>query len=388
MSMTSVPLDVLTDAAATIPVRNAWYMLLYAWNMARFRGRWPVETETSPSLLGLLARILSSATRDLLRRQLGRSFALRSRTIRGIRGRIDLAASLKRFTFQHGAAHCIFSELSVDTLKNRILRATLQRLASDPRLRHADAVKEAGMRHELRVLVRDLEKVQLVSISSVDFSRLQLGRNDRDYAVPLAICALVHHLEMPTEAVGDHAIFALLRDEITFHQLFERFVRNFCRFHYPLCDVGPETLNWPDDLECELVPAMRTDVTISEKDPPYHRLIIDTKYYASALSPSLYGEEKFRAENLYQLYAYLRTQEHRGSSHQTASGMLLYPTTRRELNEVMSVQGHRMRVATLNLAAPWKSIESTLKSLVLAELQASHRHRHQLSTVVGPEEIH
>lgn len=96
------PSDIFTEAAARIPVRNAWYLLLYAWDMARFRGRWPVEAETSPDLLGLLASILASATRALLRRQLGRSFAIRSQTIRGIRGRIDLAESLKRLTFQRG----------------------------------------------------------------------------------------------------------------------------------------------------------------------------------------------------------------------------------------------------------------------------------------------
>ena len=161
MTTNSVAGDVLTEASARIPVRNAWYLLLYAWDMARFRGRWPVEAEGSPSLLGLLARILASATRVLLRRQLGRSFAIRSRTIRGIRGRVELATSLKRLTFQRGSAHCTFSELSVDTPKNRIIRATLQRLASDPRLSHTDSQIEAVMRHELRTLVRTLEEVPL-----------------------------------------------------------------------------------------------------------------------------------------------------------------------------------------------------------------------------------
>jgi len=336
--------------------------------MARFRGRWPVEAETSPDLLGLLASILASATRALLRRQLGRSFATRSQTIRGIRGRIDLAESLKRLTFQRGAAHCSFSELSVDTPKNRVLRATLHRLASDPRLCHTVPKAEADMRHELRTLVRALQSVSLVPISSTDFSRLQLGRNDRDYALPLAICALVHRLEMPTEAAGDHVMVALLRDEITFHQLFERFVRNFCHFHFPECDVRPESLTWPDELECELVPAMRTDMTITLKNPPHHRLVIDTKYYASALSTSLYGAERFRSGNLYQLYAYLRTQEHRGAPHRSAAGMLLYPTTDRELEETMFIQGHRIRVASLNLSARWEMIEASLISLVTAQL--------------------
>jgi 5-methylcytosine-specific restriction enzyme subunit McrC len=364
MMAESASVDVVNEAVSRIPVRNAWHLLLYAWDLAKYRGQWSANSESSPQLLGLLARVLADATRNLLRRQLGRSFAIRSETIRGLRGRIDLATSLKRFTFQHGAAHCSFSELSVNTPKNRILRATLHRLAADSRLYHSDKTLETKLRHELRTLVRAMDQVPLVSIHATDFSRLQLGRNDQDYAVPLTICALIHWLEMPTETEGDHVMSALLRDEITFAQLFERFVRNFCRIQFPDCDVRSEVLNWPDELNCDLIPAMRTDVTLTTKSEPHRRLVIDTKYYASALTSSLHGVEKVRSENLYQLYAYLRTQEQRSTVHRNASGMLLYPTTVRELNKTMLVQGHRMNVATLDLSVPWEKIEDNLKSLV------------------------
>lgn len=370
MTESSVAGDVLAEAAARIPIRNAWYLLLYAWDMASYRGHWPAEVEASPSLLGLLARILASATRILLRRQLGRTFAIRSETIRGLRGRINLTTSLKRLTFQRGSAHCTFSELNVDTPKNRILRATVQRLASDPRLCHEKPQEEAKMRHELRMLGRALEEVPLVTIGSTDFSRLQLGRNDRDYVLPLTICALIHRLEMPTETVGDHAIFGLLRDERKLHQLFERFIRNFCRVHFPGCNVFRETLKWPDELGCELVPVMHTDTTITTKSPPYQRLIIDTKYSVTALGTS-YATEKFKSPDLYQVYAYLRTQEQCSPSHLSAVGMLLYPTTSYELNEAMSVQGHRIRVATVNLSEAWENIETSLLCLITSELSGS-----------------
>ncbi len=370
MTKATAPDDLLTEAAKRIPVRNAWYLLLYAWDLAQYRGHSSADAESAPNLLGLLARILASATRILLRRQLGRAFAIRSQTIRGLRGRLELATSLKLLTFQRGAAHCTFSELSVDTPKNRILRATLQRLASDPRLSHPDVNKQASLRHELRTLVRVMEDVAAVPISSADFRCLQLGQNDRDYALPLAICALVHRLEMPIESAGDHVMFALLRDEIAFHQLFEHFVRNFFRIHLPDCHVSPESLMWPDEYGCELVPAMRTDVTITTKASPRRRLVVDTKYYASALGVSVHGSEKFKSDNLYQIYAYLRTQEHRSDSHRNAAGMLIYPTTSYELNECMAVQGHRIRIATVNLSDRWEEIENRLINLISSELPA------------------
>src|SRR5437762_2468921 len=112
------------ETAQAIPIRNVWYLLLYAWDMARWKEQSPFESEPSPRLLGLLARVLAEATPTLLRRQLGRAHAPHSKTIRGIRGRIDFATSLKRATFRNGSIHCDFSERSIDTLKNRILHAT------------------------------------------------------------------------------------------------------------------------------------------------------------------------------------------------------------------------------------------------------------------------
>jgi 5-methylcytosine-specific restriction enzyme subunit McrC len=176
---------------------------------------------------------------------------------------------------------------------------------------------------------------------------------------------------MPTEDVGDQTLYALLCDEIKFHQLFERFTRNFCRIHFPECHVHPETLKWPDELECELVPGMRTDVTVTVKNQPCNRLVIDTKYYIAALSASFYGTDKFRSDNLYQLYAYLRTQEDESISHRTASGMLLYPTTSYELCEAMFVQGHRIHLVTVDLSKEWGKIEARLLSLVASGLVSS-----------------
>src|SRR5437016_8690448 len=170
--------DLASLVAGRIPVRNAWYLLLYAWDLAAWRGRWKAASEQSPSLLGLLARILTDATLDLLKRQLGRSYAPLSETICGTRGRIDFATSLKRLTFEQGAVHCTFSELTIDTLKNRILRATLYRLVSDPRLVSTKHLEEAELRHDLRSVVRAMDGVAFAPVTSTDFSRLQLGRND------------------------------------------------------------------------------------------------------------------------------------------------------------------------------------------------------------------
>lgn len=365
--------DIVQEAIKAIPVRNAWYLLLYAWDMASWRDRQKSAVESSPHLLGLLARMLAVSTKELLRRQLGRAHTVRSDLIRGIRGRVNFDESLRRMAFQHGTANCTFPELNVDTLKNRIIRATLSRLAGDPRLVHSDHGKEAELRNALRSFVSEMSAVRLVEITKPDFSRLQLSRNDRDYALPIAICNLVFRLEMPAEGAGDHALTALLRDEVTFHRLFERFVRNFYRFNLRDCRVSGEALSWHDELKNELTPSMETDVTIEEKAPPYRRTIIDTKYSISTLASTPYGGKKFKSDNLYQIYAYLRTQEHLSERHSNAAGILLYPKTTEEVDSEMRVQGHSIRIATVNLADDWLKIEARLLALVGADGSEARR---------------
>jgi 5-methylcytosine-specific restriction enzyme subunit McrC len=351
------------EALERIPVRNAWRMLLYAWDLAAWHGRFQGAAESSTSLLGLLASVLDDATSQLLRR-LARAHTPRVASIDGVRGQIDFGASLRRMDFQAGRATCRFSELVLDTLRNRILRSTLHALSQDPRVRHADARSGAHLRARLARLSGAMEGVALVRLSASDFSRLQLGRNDHEYALPLTICELIHRLQLPTESAGDHALVALCRDDVKFERLFEAFVRNFCRIHLPDCTVGSEVLSWHDELACDIAPAMRTDITITENAPPYRRLVIDTKFSTTSLATTQFGGERIKSGNLYQLYAYLRTQEQRGESFRTASGMLLYPKTSRDVDAAMHVQGHHIRVATFDLGAEWGEVEGRLLALV------------------------
>lgn len=354
----------LVDESA-VRIHNVWNLLLYAWDLARWCGRWDGEAEMSTNLNGLLARVLVDCTQLLLRHQLARAYTDSASEIRGIRGRIDFARSLKRLCFESGTAACVYPELTADNLRNRILRSTLHRLSRDQSLEFGTKPHEAKeLRHALRASVRAMDGVKLQAIHASDFSRLQLGRNDSAYALPMAICRLLARHETPSEQSGRGLFAHLARDEIAFQELFERFVRNFLRIHRADLRVEAQELSWFDELGSKFVPRMRTDITVEWVKPIPRRLVIDTKYYGNALSARFRDSEKFHSSNLYQLYAYLRTQEHRGGPHRDACGMLLYPVTNKRLDERMRVQGHEIRVATIDLARPWMELEHNLLQLL------------------------
>lgn len=354
----------INDEVRDIPILNAWYMLLYAWDLAEWKGHFQAETNPSHSLLGLLASILAESVERLIRRQLRRSHEPHHEIIRGIRGRIDFATCIKKRTFEKGAASCRYSDLSVDTLKNRIILATLQKLARDNRIAFRDNIESANsLRQHIHLLIREMQGVSATSVNLTDFSRLQLTRSDQDYFLPLTICSMIHRLEMPMESSGDHALVSLLRHEIKFSTLFERFLRNFYRLHLQDYEVASENLKWPIADPCQFMPEMKTDITLKRKTDN-RRITIDAKYYKSLFVTNRYETEKFRSGHLYQLYAYLRTQEENGLEYQDASGMLIYPTVREDIYEAVQVQGHKLSVASVNLNATWENIESCLLELV------------------------
>ena len=138
--------------SSAIPIRNIYFLLCYAWNRLQEGGLVDVSADSSTELADLFARILLTGTRHLLRRGLEQGYELRSAELTGIRGRPDLLQTARRFLAQHGRAACDYDELTVNTLPNQILKATLRVLAGVPAL-------QSTLRQELRVLHRSLSAI-------------------------------------------------------------------------------------------------------------------------------------------------------------------------------------------------------------------------------------
>jgi 5-methylcytosine-specific restriction enzyme subunit McrC len=94
------------------------------------------------------------------------------------------------------------------------------------------------------------------------------------------------------------------------------------------------------------------------------RIVIDTKFTA-ILTKGQYGAHTFKSSNLYQIYAYLRSQAGRGNSLcDKAEGILLYPSLNEDVDEAVDVQGHRIRFVTVNLALKSSEVLNRLRLLI------------------------
>jgi 5-methylcytosine-specific restriction enzyme subunit McrC len=155
----------------TIPIRNLYYLFLYAW--AQFPGGAIGEAgiDQSPDLPNLFAKLLSAGTRRLLRRGLDRGYQTFTGELNGPRGRIRLERILKEATQLRGTAICDFDELTHDILPNQILKATLVSLA-------VCAEVDKGTRHELRLLAKRLYDIADIRLSASHFHQIVISRNN------------------------------------------------------------------------------------------------------------------------------------------------------------------------------------------------------------------
>jgi 5-methylcytosine-specific restriction enzyme subunit McrC len=369
--MSALPPPKITDPIQFteygIPIRNLWHMLLYAWNELPLNAlqSWVlVDVESAPTLDALLASVLMKLMQSRLRIGLGRAYVTEEKNLRGIRGRIDFAESLKHQTFEHGEAVCEFQGYSANEPRNQIVRSTLARLVQTGQF-GPDLSQANALRHGLRRLTRDLNGVDLVELTPDLIHRQQLRRNDRDYRLMLAICALILQRQMPAESAGFYSFPQIDRDALVLHNIYERFVANFYRLHLKDWMVtAQKRLEWHEKSAVNrYLPSMIPDLILEEKSSG-HLIILDTKFTAQSLVENQWGKAVFDSSHLYQLYAYVRSQEHLSEMHQSASGILLYPAIQTRFSERIELQDHVMRIECIDLRASWQGIESQLLDLI------------------------
>lgn len=358
-----------------IPIRNVWHMLLYAWNevpLNDLRG-WALQNahvESAPTLDTLLASVLIRLMQQRLRIGLGHDYIDETGSLRGIRGRINFAETINQHALERGQLICTFQGYRANSLKNQIIRSTLARLMKVGRFGAEPAlVREIHPLGKLRHLLRDLDGIDFVELTP-DLIRRQLyarGGHDHDYRLMLAICDLIVQRQMPSDAEG-HAtgIVPLIdRELLVLYNVYERFVANFYRLHLRDWEVtAQKRLEWNTADASERLPRMVPDIVMQEKATG-RMIVLDTKFTAHSLVENQWGKAIYDSSHLYQLYAYLKSQEHLSEAHRTAVGILLYPAVRNRFSEKVRLQDQIIRLESVDLAAPWQEIERQLLELII-----------------------
>jgi 5-methylcytosine-specific restriction enzyme subunit McrC len=179
----------------------------------------------------------------------------------------------------------------------------------------------------------------------------------------LNVCEMAWRHRMPTESPGAKSMSALDRASMTLYEVYERFVSNFYRLRLHGWSVGPQMhMSWNAERGSPLLPILKPDIRFQHYQTG-RLVVLDTKFTPNSIVTGRMGKDIFNSGHLYQIYAYLRSQEHLSGMHRNATGILLYPTVQTELDETVILQGHPIRILSVDLAQPWPDIEEGLLSL-------------------------
>ena len=373
--MTLAAANLISDACegigriGRIPVRNLWLLMLYASDLFRDLEKAKVAVEDNPDdIPDLVAEMLCRRVERRIQRNLSYGYQSREAVLGRVRGRIDLLNTERHRLLDRGKVACRFDELTNDTARNRYVRAALEEISK--------IVLQGALSHRCRSLAASLRRMGVTGERPKrgEVSIDRFGRHDANDQPVVAAAHLAFNLALPTEAAGAKHLSLPDREITWIRKLYEKGIAGF--YDVVLSKRGwrvdaGKTIGWQIESKSlgidKILPSMRTDIILDHWDTG-RRIVIDTKFN-SLVTRGWYREETLRSGYIYQIYAYLRSQEGNGDLlAEDASGLLLHPSVGDMVNEAVVIQNHEIRFATVDLGGTTREIREQL----LQVLEVSH----------------
>lgn len=332
-----------------IKIQNIYYMLAYAYQVLLEKGYVSCGTEEFENTADLLSAILVKGVSVQVKRGLGRTYIEQTEPLSSLRGKIDVNESLKQQTMIKHQLVCTYDEFSVDSYMNRILKSTMELLL------RFDIPK--ARKKELRNLLMYFRDVKSIDVHNINW-QFRFNRNNQSYQMLMAICYLIIKGLLQTTADGSMKMMHYL-DEQRMCRLYEKFILEYYRKHYPELNPSSSQIKWAlDDGLSMMLPTMQSDIMLECEGKT---LIIDAKYY-SHTTQQQYNVNTLHSNNLYQIFTYVKN---KAASGGPVSGMLLYARTDEniQLDNTYMMSGNRISVKTLDLNNNFSEISSQLNEI-------------------------
>ena len=346
-----------TAVVVGVPIENIYYLLCYAWDYELEARTVDVGSKAFNGPLDLFAFVLTKGVSRLVSRGLDRDYIPVQEDIRGLKGKLELAATINKCLLLSGKVRCSFDELSYDVPQNQILKATLWCLSLNGSL-------NSETRTRAKRLYQKLDAVSDVLLTSNQFKKVQLHRNNRIYGLLIDVCQLIYQNLLATEENSDWRFpnFAMPSEQAMGY-LFEKFVRRFCQretdsVRYSVHDCN---LKWigVDDMASDhpILPKMKTDLVLRSDE---RTIIVDTKFYSSPLT----SNNKAHSEHLYQIFAYVKNWRTESVCEPEPEGWLLYAAVDKRFDYSFVLGGRKFRACSIDLNQHWNDIKGDLVNLV------------------------
>ncbi|RSK53268.1 5-methylcytosine restriction system specificity protein McrC [Bacillus canaveralius] len=338
--------------SSKIPIKNLYYMLCYAWGHLSETDNKDVLNNDDKDLSNLLTRILVGKLGSLIKRGFYREYKNFKEESSTLRGKIQFKESISSFSFKRGKIHFECEEMNHNILHNQLIKSTLEQLARNESL-------DAELRKQVLKLLPYFIEVNCIKLTSELFNGIKLHRSNQHYRFVLDVCRFLVESTLLHEEGNSGNFTDFYRDPRAMAMLFESFVRSFYKYETPSYRVYRENIYWNAEGDnLNYLPLMQTDISLENSEK---KIIMDTKYYQQSLSFN-HDSQKLISGNLYQLFAYLNN--HQKAVGKPTTGILLYPEVNHILDLSYMIQGHPVKICTVDLGTDWRSIHERLIAVV------------------------
>ena len=342
-----------------IPIKNIFYLLIYAWDRYQEGKSISIETEKSPDLPNLLSDFLFKIMCRVIKKGLDKDYFEEIEITNILRGKILFNEVIKKNLLKQKKLCVEIDNLATNTIINRYIKTTILSLKRNNKVTSIN-------RKNLSLILKYLEDIEPIkNIKNIE-KYIKLNRNNSHYLFPLQVCSLINNITIPSKNPGEFIFKDFRDDELRMSDIFEKFVRNFYKIEQKEFKVKKEKIKIDAQGAkefMELMPGKETDVTLRSKK---RTIIIDAKYYKEPLK-EYYGKFKPKPDNINQISDYLKNMEILNFPDNEAEGILLYPvvSSQKRIEKTSGIyQGHKLTLYSLNLNQDWNNIHKDLINLI------------------------
>lgn len=338
-----------------VKIKNVYWMLAYAFDVLKEKSTQSIKTEEFDNIYNLLSAILLKSLNYQLKKGLNREYVLKMETLSNIKGKILISDSIKYNTIKNHKLICEYDEFSINSYTNKIIKTTMFQLLKTKNLK--DEYKK-GIKRVL-LYFKDVDEIP---INKIKWTGIKYNKNNTTYKMLINVCYLIIEGLLLSQESGDKKLAEFI-DEARMSALYERFVKEYYRKHFPGLNAKALYIDWNigEEEVIGLLPNMKTDVTLTYKEKA---LIIDTKYYYKTLQHNtLYDKKTIISSNIYQIFTYVKNKDKDNTGN--VSGMLLYAKTDEEIypNQTNTMGNNKIMIRTLDLTQDFEFVAKQLDDI-------------------------
>lgn len=336
-------------------IKNIYHMLAYAFRVLSEKGYVNVSTEQFENTANLLSAILDKGVTQLIKRGVRNDYIPTIESTGSPVGKINIAESIKS---QYAVTHrlvCEHEEFVSDILLNQIIKAAIKVAISSEEV-------DSAIKKNLRRNLFHFHSISDINPKSIKWSQIRYDRNNASYKMLVNICYLLITGLLQSEDKGSMRLANIIDDQ-KMHRLYERFILEYYKRHYPMFHVSAAKILWnTQDEGVAFLPTMKSDVTIKYGDLT---LVVDAKYYSKTMQVGQFGNTTMNSGNIYQIFTYVKNMDVENSGK--VSGVLLYAKTDEAVvpDQEITLAGNKFIMTTLDLNQPFENIARQMDEVIV-----------------------